>query len=181
MNEVVESNFRHIRELARSIDARLDHDNATDRRIRNELAGMFAVTIVATYESIVRETLVEYAGRFHPKYQAHVEGDFAKMNAKISLDNLKSYSNQFGLSPWREAGAPKNGSGTTFHKLLKEKREIVERRFRKDLAQSYSNLFRWRNDYAHERSATTTFSEVYEAHRVGQYVVRTFVKAFEKG
>jgi len=179
MAEIVEDNFQHIRGLARSIDARLDHNNAIDRRIRNELAGMFAVTIVATYESIVRETLVEYAGLFHPKYQSHVEGDFAKMNAKISLDNLKSYSNQFGLTPWREEGAPRNG--TTFHRLLKKKREVVERRFRKDLAQSYSNLFRWRNDYAHERSATTTFNEVYEAHRIAQYVVRTFVEAFKEG
>ncbi|SDE96892.1 hypothetical protein SAMN04489759_10139 [Sulfitobacter delicatus] len=140
---------------------------------------MFSVTIVATYESIIKETLIEYAGRFHSKYQSHVEGDFSKMNARISLDNLKAYSIQFGLAPWRDADAPRNA--TTFHKVLHLDRPIIERRFRKDLAASYGNLFRWRNDYAHERTASTTFGEVYESHRVGQYVIRAFVKAFEQG
>lgn len=178
MNESVEESFRHIRELAKSIDHRLDHANATDRRIRNELAGMFSVTIVATYEGIVRESLIEYAGQFHPKYQAHVEGDFAKMNARISVENLKNYSFQFGLPECRDPARPQKRQ-TRFHKILDERRLVVERRFRKDLLGSYQNLFRWRNDYAHERTATTTFGEVYEAHRVAQYVIRSFVAAFE--
>jgi hypothetical protein len=179
MHEFVDANFKHIRDLARSIDSRLNENTPIDRQIRSELSGMFAVTIVATYESIVRETLIDYAGRFHPKYQSHVMGDFSKMNARISLDNLKDYSKQFGLSPWRDADAPKQA--TIFHQLLRDQRAVVERRFRKDLSTSYSSLFRWRNDYAHERSASTTFGEVYEAHRVGQYVIRTFVKAFSQG
>ena len=162
MNDLVEKNFRHIRDLARSIESRLGTDNHVDRKIRGELAGMFAVTIVATYESIVKETLIEYAGRFHPKYQLHVENDFSKMNARISLDNLKSYSSKFGLAPWKDPKAPKNA--TTFHRLFAEKRKVVERRFRKDLSASYNNLFQWRNDYAHERSATTTLQQFIILH-----------------
>ena len=179
MDEVVATHFKHIRDLARSIDGRLNQDNAVDRQIRSELAGMFAVSIVATYESIIKETLIEYAGRIHPKYQNHVEGDFGKMNARISLEQLKKYSNQFGLLPWRVDNAPKNA--TTFHRVLSEYKAVVEPRFRKDLTSSYKNLTQWRNDYAHERTATTTFGEVYDAHRVGQYVIRAFVKAFEQG
>lgn len=176
MRDIVDDHFKHLRDLARSIDQRLGEDTADDRRIRSELSGMFAVTVVATYESIVKETLIEYAGRYHAKYRSHVEGDFAKMNTKISLDDLRSYSRQFGLDPWTGDGAPKNA--TTFHRMLAERRKVVERRFRRDLGQSYSNLFRWRNDYAHERSATTTFGDVYDSHRVAQYVIRTFVDAF---
>lgn len=179
MHDFVEGHFKHIRQLARSIESRLNEDTAVDRQIRGELAGMFAVSIMATYESIVKETLIEYAGRIHPKYQSHVEGDFSKMNARISLDNLKGYSNQFGLAPWRESEAPRNA--TTFHRLLEGRRVVVERRFRTNLSSSYSNLARWRNDYAHERTATITFGEVYDAHRVAQYVIRAFVKAFEQG
>jgi len=178
MIELVNSNFKHIRELANDIDNRLSQSNAADRKIRSELAGMFAVTIVATYESIVKETLIDYAGKFHQKYQAHVENDFSKLNARISLADLKNYSKKFGLPAWAEPGAPKKNK-TVFHKMLNEKRKVVERRFRKDLVKSYSNLFMWRNDYAHERSANTTFDEVYESHRVAQYVIRTFVKSFQ--
>ena len=179
MHEFVESHFKHVREFARSIESRLNQDTAVDRQIRSELAGMFAVSIVATYESIVKETLIEYAGRIHPKYQFRIEGDFSKLNARISLDNLKAYSNQFGLVAWRDLGAPKNA--TTFHRLLEDSRNVVERRFKTNLSSNYSNLFRWRNDYAHERTATITFGEVYDAHRVSQYVIRAFVKAFEQG
>lgn len=180
MLEPVEANFKHIRDLARSIDGRLDQDTTIDRQIRNELAGMFSVTIVATYEGIVRETLIDYAGKFHPKYRAHVEGDFTKMNARISLDNLKAYSLKFGLKDWRDPKAPKKQL-TIFHRMYEEKSRVVERRFRKDMTASYRNLFKWRNDYAHERSTSATFKDVYESHRVAQYVIRTFVMAFEEG
>jgi len=102
------------------------------------------------------------------------------MNARISLDNLKAYSLKFGLERWRDPLAP-DKDRTVFHKLYLERKELVERRFRKDLSRSYSNLFKWRNDYAHERSTSATFQDVYESHRVAQYVVRTFVMAFEQG
>ena len=46
---------------------------------------------------------------------------------------------------------------------------------------SYKNLFDWRNAYAHDRATNATFNDVYESHRVAQYVIRTFIKAFDKG
>ncbi|WP_106358384.1 HEPN domain-containing protein [Yoonia maritima] len=140
---------------------------------------MFAVTIVATYEGIVKSTLMEYASKVHPKYLKYVEGDFHKSNARISGDDLKAYSVRFGLSRWEHAEAPKNA--TTYHRIIAERRPVVERRFRKDMMGSYTNLFQWRNAYAHERSTSATLLDVYESHRVAQYVVGSFVKAFEEG
>ncbi len=179
MNEVVEENFRHIRKLAKDIDFQLDDSTAADQQLRNEVAGMFAVTIVATYEGIVKSTLIDYAANFHTKYRAHIEKDFSRLNARISLDDLRSYSRSFGLSEWTGKGVKKNS--TTFHRLLNEKKIVVDRRFRTDMLLSYKNLFAWRNAYAHERSTTATFKDVYESHRVAQYVIRTFAAAFEEG
>ena len=140
---------------------------------------MFAVTIAASYEGVVKETLITYAGNFHPKYQDHVTKDFKRLNARLSVNHLMQYSQHFGLTQWTGLGVKKNA--TTFHRLLSEKKTVVERRFRTDLLQSYENIFEWRNAYAHERSTTATFSDVYNAHRVGQYVIRSFVTAFELG
>jgi hypothetical protein len=179
MNETIDENFRHIRTLAADIDGKLTGTSVAEQRLRNELAGMFAVTIAATYEGIVRETLICYAGAFHPKYRNHVEKDFEKLNAKISLDDLAFYSRRFGLAEWTGHKVKKNK--TTFHKLLDEKRIKVERRFRADMLLSYENIFTWRHAYAHERKLSATFRDVYEAHRVAQYVIRSFVKAFEIG
>lgn len=177
MNELVRENFAHLRRLSSSINARLNSDSADDRVIRNELAGMFAVTIVATYEGIVKATLIDYAERIHPKYGSHVENDFEKLNARISVDDLKKYSMMFGLPRWEAPQAkPKN---TVFDGKLAETRPIVERRFRRDMMGSYKNLFIWRNAYAHERSTSATLSDVYDSHRVAQYVIRSFVEAFE--
>jgi len=81
MNETIDENFRHIRTLAADIDGKLTGTSVAEQRLRNELAGMFAVTIAATYEGIVRETLISYAGAFHPKYRNHVEKDFGNSQA----------------------------------------------------------------------------------------------------
>jgi hypothetical protein len=179
MSEVLDENFQHIRSLARDIEEKLNGTSSAEQRLRNEIAGMFAVTIAASYEGIVKETLVNYAGRFHPKYRAHIEKDFDRLNARISVDNLLSYSRHFGLKEWSGHGVKKNS--TTFHKFLQERKVVVERRFRTDPITSYNSIFAWRNAYAHERMTTATFSDVYEAHRVAQYVIRSFVKAFEVG
>jgi hypothetical protein len=179
MANIVDENFNHIRSLARDIEERLSGTSSAEQRLRNELAGMFAVTIAASYEGIIKETLISYASNFHTKYQNHVEKDFEKLNARITLADLISYSRRFGLTPWTGHKVKKNY--TTFHKVLFEKRDVVERRFRADLFRSYENIFMWRNSYAHERTTTATFSDVFEAHRVGQYVIRSFVTAFEAG
>jgi len=179
MSEILTESFQHIRRLARDIDKKLNGVSASDQRLRNEIAGMFAVTIAASYEGIVKETLIFYAGNFHLKYREHVEKDFRRLNAKISISDLKTYSRRFGLKEWTGHKVKKNS--TTFHKILSEKRAIVERRFRTDMITSYENIFDWRNTYAHERTTNATFDDVYKAHRVGQYVIRSFVDAFDAG
>ena len=181
MNEALDENFQHIRRLAKDINNSFDNATISEQLLKNELAGMFAVTVAATYEGIVKQTLISYAANFHPKYRDHVENDFGRLNARIAINDLRSYSRHFGLKKWTGPDAPKNGKGTTFHRLLEEKREIVERRFRTDMLTNYENLFTWRNSYAHERTTSVTFRDVYEAHRVAQYVIRTFVRAFELG
>jgi RiboL-PSP-HEPN len=179
MNETVEENFRHIRNLAKNIENLLGGESTVEQQLGNEFAGMFAVTIAATYEGIVKETLIAYAATFHKKYKDHMEKDLDRLNAKISIDDLRAYSRRFGLAEWTGHGINKNS--TTFHKILKEKQLRVERKFRTDLIKSYENIFTWRNAYAHERSTLATFKDVYQAHRVAQYVIRSFVKAFELG
>jgi RiboL-PSP-HEPN len=179
MSESLEENFRHIRSLAKNIKTLIGRNSAAEQKLANEVAGMFAVTIAATYEGIIRNTLISYASTIHPKYESHVEKQFKRLNSKISIKDLQEYSQLFGLPEWTEVGVKKNS--TTFHKTLKEKRVIVERRFRKDLIVSYESLFQWRHGYAHERNSSATFKDVYDAHRVAQYVIRSFVKAFEAG
>jgi len=179
MSEILAESFQHIRSLARDIDRKLDGVSAADQRLSNEIAGMFAVTIAASYEGIVKETLIQYSGQFHTKYKEYIEKDFEKSNARISISDLKNYSRKFGLREWTGIRVKKNS--TTFHKALSEKRVIVERRFRTDMITNYENIFSWRNAYAHERATVATFSDVYKAHRVAQYVIRSFVSAFELG
>ena len=179
MDKLVDENFQHIRQLARDIEGNFQNITASDRMLQNEIAGMFAVTVAATYEGIVKQTLINYAASFHPKYRDHIEKDFNKLNARISIDDLRSYSRHFGLDEWIGRGVKKNS--TTFHRILSEMGDKVERRFRTDMITNYTNLFVWRHAYAHERSTSATFRDVYEAHRVAQYVIRSFVKAFEVG
>ncbi|MEL6686357.1 MAG: HEPN domain-containing protein, partial [Pseudomonadota bacterium] len=177
--EFLSNNLQHIRGLSRDINSKLEGTSSADQRLRNEVAGMFAVTIAASYEGIVKDTLISYAGQFHPKYKDYVEANFKRLNARISIGDLGKYSRLFGLEEWTGHGVKKNS--TTFHKFLQIYANKVERRFRTDLVANYENIFKWRHAYAHERSAIATFNEVYEAHRVAQYVILSFVKSFEAG
>ena len=179
MSNTLDENFQHIRNLACDIDKKLNGTSSSEQRLKNEIAGMFAVTIAASYEGIVKETLVEYAGKFHKKHRDHIQKDFQRLNAKISVTDLKDYSRNFGLEKWEGHRAKKNS--TTFHRILEDRKVKVERRFGTDLITNYENIFTWRNAYAHERNTTATFSDVYKAHRVAQYVVRSFVTAFDLG
>jgi hypothetical protein len=179
IDETVNEHFYHIRSVAKQINLRLSGETTDEQKLSNELAGMFAVTVVATYESIVKDTLIFYAGTFHSKYKDHVINDYDRLNAKISLNDLRTYSLRFGLNEWSGNGVKKKS--TTFHKVLHEKKAVVERRFRTDLVSNYNNLFTWRNAYAHERATPATFKDVYESHRIAQYVIRSFVKAFKIG
>ena len=177
MSSAVDENFHHIRYLASDFAKIIPGTSVAEQRLNNELAGMFAVTIVATYESIVKNALISYAASIHPKYRIYIEKDFDQINARISLDQLGGYSRKFGLQEWIGYGVKKNK--TSFHKILEDYKAVVERRFRTKLTTNYENLITWRNDYAHERTTSVTLNEVYESHRVGQYVVRAFVKALE--
>lgn len=179
MADGVDDSFQHLRMLAREIREKLHPESGEEPHFNNEVAGMFAVTIVATYEGIVKNALISYAAQFHEKYEAHVINDFSRLNARISVDDLYAYSRNFGLARSTAFGA--KARDTTFHNLLAQNRALVERRFRKDMIGSYRNLFRWRNAYAHEKETSATFGDVYDSHRVAQYVIRSFVKAFEHG
>ena len=179
MNEMIRERFHHLRGLAWDIRAHLAGPQVKDQKLQNELSGMFAVTVSATYEGIVKQTLVDYAAGIHSKYKTHVENEFENFNAKITLDDLKSYSRKFGLSEWTGHQVKKNS--TTFHKILEEIRPTVERRFRADPLLSYKNIHTWRNAYAHEGFTIATFKDVFDSHRVGQYVIVAFSNAFKIG
>ncbi|MEP2953076.1 MAG: HEPN domain-containing protein [Sulfitobacter sp.] len=179
MSELVDENFNHLRNLASDIELRLSGTSTAEQRLKNELAGMFAVTVAATYEGIIKDSLINYATEIHPTYGQHIEKDFEKLNARVSLEHLKGYSILFGIPEWTRPGSVKKL--TTFHRLLEQRMKVVERRFRKNPYDSYRNIFIWRNAYAHERTTSATFKDVYESHRVAQYVVRTFVTSFDIG
>ncbi|MGE6741590.1 HEPN domain-containing protein [Allorhizobium pseudoryzae] len=179
MDETINESFRHIRSLAKDIEGKLNGTSASDQRLLNEIAGMFAVTIAASYEGIVKETLVDYASKFHERYKFYIQKDFERLNARISVEDLKSYSRRFGLAEWTGKGAKRNS--TIFHMMLQERQLKVEKRYRTDLLRSYENIFLWRNAYAHERTTNATFSDVYNSHRVAQHVIRCFADAFKVG
>ena len=91
MSELVDANFHHLRNLANDIEYRLSGTSTEEQRLRNELAGMFAVTIAATYEGIIKDSLITYATAIHPTYGQHIEKDFEKSNA--SLVNIRIFTN----------------------------------------------------------------------------------------
>ena len=158
MSEISKESFAHLRKLYNDINAQVPDGNLINQRLRNEIAGMFSVTIFATYEGVVKETLISYASKFHLKYQNHVERDYARMNSKITIGDLYSLSKTFGLPESTEKSTKKDS--TLFHQELNKNKIFIEQRFRTQLIKNYENIFQWRNAYAHQRDSLVTLRNV---------------------
>ncbi|MCY4259984.1 MAG: HEPN domain-containing protein [Rhodobacteraceae bacterium] len=178
MNTFLVQNFQHIRSLAQEMENIVSTAGSTTGTLQNELAGMFAVTIVATYESIVRDTLIAFAGCHHPKFEKYIENEFSRMNSRIAIDDLYRYSRSFGLAGWTDPGTGRRS--TIFHRLLNEQQSRIENRLRKDMKKCCKNLFDWRNDYAHNRTSKPTLGDICGSRRAAKYVIKAFSDAFEE-
>jgi hypothetical protein len=176
MNDLINENLVHLRELKRDFASRIDGSSNGDERLLNELAGMFAVTVVASYEGIVKETLISHAGRVHVKYEHFIQNEFGQMNSRITINDLKRYSNKFGLDRASDTG---KAGQTIFHEAIRKRTPVIEKRYRTAFEKSYEKLFSWRNQYAHQRAAVATLDEVYNSHRVAKHVIIEFARSFE--
>lgn len=62
---------------------------------RADLAGLLVVTIVASYESCVKETLISFSSKQSVKFSEYVSRKYDKLNSRIAVNDLCRYCGDF--------------------------------------------------------------------------------------
>lgn len=136
-------------------------------QFRGDLAGLLVVAIAASYESCVKETMVNYAARHHVQFEIFAQNNFEKLNSRINLSDLHRYAKSFD-----------NSIHQKFGELIVERRRRLNTKIGKDFTKSYGQILSWRHDFAHAGKRNTTVKEALATHRLAKRVMYTFDEAF---
>jgi len=134
---------------------------------RADLAGLLVVTIAASYESCVKDTLVSYAGRHHAAFETFATNNYRRLNSRISVGDLYGYTGTFDATV-----------ETRFKALLAERKARLNDRIGKNIETAYKQILSWRHDFAHAGTRNTTIEEAANTHRLAKRVLYAFDDAF---
>lgn len=134
---------------------------------RADLAGLLVVTIAASYESCVKETLISYAGRHHVAFANFATNNYKKLNSRITINDLHGYTGTFD-----------DNVSARFKALLDNRRRRIDVRIGKNIEKAYKQMLSWRHDFAHAGIRNTTIEEAIVTHRLAKRVLYAFDDAF---
>lgn len=142
-------------------------EDAKTIRFRADLAGLLVVSMAASYESSVKETLMSFAARHHVQFGNYAQNQFAKLNSRISMNDLYGYTKTFD-----------NKVHNRFCELITHRKGRMINKIGKDFTVAYGQMLSWRHDFAHAGIRNTTIGEALATHRLAKRVLLTFDDAF---
>lgn len=134
---------------------------------RADLAGLLIVTVVASYESCVKETLISYANKQSNKFSEYVERRYDKLNSKIAINDLCRYCSDF-----------EPDARTRFNENLKKRKDRINKNLGQNIETKYKQILDWRHDFAHKAVRNTTIEEAITFHRYARHVLFSFYDSF---
>lgn len=166
-HEDIFTHFRRIDDLVREIEVHAPVAKIGTADIRADLAGLLVVSIVAMYETCVKETMVTYAGERGAEFQIFVERNFEKLSSRIETRELRRYAKTFDQSV-----------ADRFVSILDRRRRLVTNIAGRNVEKQLETLLDWRHKYAHAGIRQTTIEEAIKTHRLAQVVILSFHDAF---
>jgi hypothetical protein len=153
--------------LVREVDELVPSGSYRTTQFRADLAGLLAVTIAATYETCVKETLIGHAGQHHRAFGEFASRHYKKINSRIREKDLVVYCKLFG-----------DDIHNSFKISINKRKDRIKKFTGQNISDNYENLLNWRHEFAHSWSRITTMEEVYRTHRIGSHVILAFNEAF---
>lgn len=163
----IDAHYRPIQALVKDIQQFAPADNIQTIGFRSHLAGLLVVSIAATYENCVKETLVSYASTHGRPFEDFVTNHYDRLSSRIKVDDLRHYARAFNQSIHRK-----------FNVLLKERKERVTKATGQNIEQKYKLVLDWRHDFAHAGNSNTTIEEAFDTHRFAKHILYSFDEAF---
>jgi hypothetical protein len=158
-----------INVLANEMKAYVPLSTVGAEDFRADLAGLLVVTIVASYESCIKDTLISYASKQNQRFSEYVERRYSKLNSKIAINDLCRYCKDFDPN-----------AHNSFNDRRRATKEKINSALGQDIEKAYQQLLDWRHDFAHKARRNTTIEEAFSFHRYSKHVVYTFYDAFHR-
>lgn len=165
----MDCHLNKIESLAAQISMHVPNNRIGTQAFRADLAGLLVVTIAASYEACVKETLINYASRHHAAFGNFAQNNYSKINSRVRVHDLKSYAKIFGFNIEKD-----------FKAALAIKKLRISNRLGINIENRFEQILNWRHDFAHAWKTNTTIEEALATHRFGKRVLYAFDEAFEK-
>lgn len=149
--------------IANQIDQVVPITNLHLVDFRAELAGLLVVSIVASYENCVKDTLMAHANMHNARFGEYVERTYSKLNSRVRVNDLRKYIQNF--APEKE---------DAFKNALNAKRKRISDWTGRNIETCFEQLQNWRHDYAHSGAKKTTIEEALKYHRFAKHVMLVF-------
>ena len=159
--------FNRIEQLVAEMREFVPNGAVEAAEFRADLAGLLVVSMAASYESCVKDTLVTYATNHHTAFGNFASNNFARLNSRVAVRDLYQYARTFD-----------DGIHDRFKQLLDRRRRKIDRLIGKNIETSYGQILSWRHDFAHAGIRNTTIEEAMITHRLAKRVLYTFDRAF---
>ncbi|MBK7361849.1 MAG: hypothetical protein IPJ01_05990 [Micavibrio sp.] len=159
--------LERISSLAREMQTHVPITSMGTSDFRADLAGLLVVTIVASYESCVKETLINFSSKQNIKFSEYVGRRYDKLNSKIAVNDLCRYCNDF-----------QPPSRAKFNAYRKRRKEKISSLLGQDIEKKYEQILDWRHDFAHKALRNTTIEEAIEFHRYSKHIIFAFYDSF---
>ena len=131
--------FDRIEKLAGEISRHVPSETTGTLDFRADLAGLLVVTIAASYESCVKETLVGFARRHHAAFDSYTLKNYNKLNSRINIRDLYSYTKTFD-----------DNVGARFKILLRDRKAALDDRIGRNIEAAYKQILDWRHDFSND-------------------------------
>ena len=144
----------------------------TDPILRVKYIGFIAVAAVTVYEMAIKSIFIDFANKKHKVLGHFTEAYFERINGRIRIVNIREeYITRFGERYLNR-----------FNVKLEQYANDYLRRHKRDIRSSYSNLIKWRNDFAHEGTirTTATYPEAVQAYEDGKEVIRCLAETMTR-
>jgi hypothetical protein len=159
--------FKRIEQLVAEMRQFVPSDVVGVAQFRADLAGLLVVSMAASYESCVKETLVTFASSRHATFGNFTSNNFKRLNSRIAIHDLHRYAETFD-----------DGVRDRFKTLLDQRKRKIDSRIGKNIESSYTQILNWRHDFAHAGIRNTTIEEAVITHRLAKRVLYSFDEAF---
>lgn len=163
----LDTQFNRLEQLVEEITEFVPTSMVPAAQFRADLAGLLVVSIAASYENCVKETLVTFANSHHVAFGNYAAENYKRLNSRINISDLHKYTKTF------------DGSiSSKFKAILSDRKDKINSRIGKNIESSYAQILDWRHDFAHAGIRNTTVEEAIKTHRLAKRVLYSFDEAF---